>query len=271
MRLRATLTPLAGLAALLLVAAPAAWAGPAAEDDAAAAADPLEPINRQVHAFNTDMRALFIGPTVVVYRGVVPGYARNRVSDFLANLRAPVVFANDLLQGEFGRAAETFARFGINTTVGLFGSHDAAAEMGIPAHDEDFGQTLAVWGVGSGPYLVLPILGPSNLRDASGFVADAAADVPNRWAANTGRDGALYARAGGVVVDEYDRVLDTLTDIEESSLDPYAALRSLYRQSRRAAIANDTGFEALETLEAPDFDMDMNMDMDMPPPASGQR
>lgn len=264
MRKRVSLPGLAGAALLGVAVLTGGCASPRPDADAAAANDPLEPLNRKVYGFNKDMRALFIRPSTEIYRGVVPAYGRNRVSDFLSNLRGPVIFVNDVLQGEWDRAADTLARFGLNSTVGVLGVHDVAAEMGIPPHDEDFGQTLGVWGVGDGPYLVLPILGPSNMRDTGGLVVDSSFDPVTLAAVNSGNEWFIYSRTGLAILDEYDRVLDTLEEIENTSLDPYAALRSLYAQNRRAQIANDSAdFGTLESLEAPEMDMDMDFDMDM--------
>ncbi|MEK7246697.1 MAG: VacJ family lipoprotein, partial [Pseudomonadota bacterium] len=134
--------------------------------------DPIEPANRVIFAFNRAIDAAILKPLAKIYRDFTPKIFQDAVGNILANLRAPVVLANDVLQGEGKRAGNTLARFVVNSTVGLGGMIDAASEMGVPRHAEDFGQTLAVWGVPEGPYLMLPLFGPSNPRDLVGLAAD---------------------------------------------------------------------------------------------------
>lgn len=208
---------------------------------AAAAADPLEPFNRTVYGVNWYLDHVFLRPVALTYRAGVPEPARNGVRNVLRNLKAPVVLVNDGLQGEWTRAETTAMRFLINTTVGLLGILDVAKDMGYPYHDEDFGQTLAVHGAGTGPYLMLPLLGPSNLRDGVGLAVDWALDPFRLYAAtqNPGWDPeALYARTGMTVVDTREELLDPIEEIEASSIDTYAALRTMYHQRRIAAIRN---------------------------------
>jgi phospholipid-binding lipoprotein MlaA len=131
--------------------------------------DPLEGLNRGIFEFNRVVDGVLIKPAAQIYRGVLPQQAQDSVRSFLRNLRSPVILANDVLQGDMDRAGSTIGRFLVNTTLGIGGLFDVASELGMPFHDEDFGQTLAVWGVGEGPYLVLPLLGPSNPRDAVGL------------------------------------------------------------------------------------------------------
>jgi phospholipid-binding lipoprotein MlaA len=119
-------------------------------------------------------RAIFL-PVLQGYQWVTPEYLQSRVSDFFANLKDVMTFANLVLQLKIGRAGETLFRVGVNSLMGMFGLFDLATELGMPRYHEDFGQTLGHWGVGDGPYLVLPILGPSNLRDAAGWATDTAA------------------------------------------------------------------------------------------------
>ncbi|HSV28950.1 MAG TPA: VacJ family lipoprotein, partial [Candidatus Omnitrophota bacterium] len=177
-------------------------------------------------------------PLAQGYRAAVPQFGRDRVRDFLNNLRAPIVFANDVLQGETDRAVQTMMRFAFNTGFGIGGLFDLAAEGGIPFHDEDFGQTFAVWGLPEGPYIVLPILGPSNVRDTGGMVTEWVADPVNLYLHNTDRDWAIWTRTGLAGIDKRERLLDPLEEIERTSLDYYSSLRSLYRQRRDAEIKN---------------------------------
>lgn len=202
--------------------------------------DPIEPTNRVIFMFNRALDEMFVQPVARSYRLLVPTWVRTRISSALDNLRAPVVFMNELAQGEPKRAASTLVRFGLNSTFGLAGLNDFAAELGFEKTEEDFGQTLAVWGVGSGPYLMLPVFGPSNPRDTVGRVVDIIVDPFNMWTRNTERETSGYARAGVQMLDTRTEVLDLTDDLEKSSLDLYAAVRSLYRQRRSNDIHNGT-------------------------------
>lgn len=137
--------------------------------------DPWEGMNRNIYAFNALADRWVLLPVVDVYTEVVPWPLRDRVSDFFANIGSLITFANQILQLQFKPAFETAMRFGANSTLGMFGLVDIATPMGLPRYQEDFGQTLGYWGVRGGPYLVLPVLGPSNVRDTGGLVADTAA------------------------------------------------------------------------------------------------
>jgi len=197
--------------------------------------DPLESWNRQVFAMNKGFDHAVLKPTAEAYVTVVPEPARDGVHNFLDNLDSPITFANDLLQGEVGLAGDTVGRFGLNSTLGLGGLIDVASPAGIPYHSADFGQTLGVWGVGDEPYLVLPLLGPNNPRDLTGRVADTFMD-PLMYLGI--RDYTFWAigRGGVDILDERARNIDTLNDLEQSSVDEYASTRSLYRQYRKAHI-----------------------------------
>ncbi len=217
--------------------------------------DPLEGMNRAVYGFNTVIDTWFLRPAATLYRSLLPPPLQEGIHNMLSNLSAPVVFLNDLLQGEPDRAMTTVSRFAINSTVGVLGFGDPAAEMGYKKHSEDFGQTLGVWGVGEGPYIVLPIFGPSNPRDAVGKVVDYYTDPINRWADNTDRDGLPIGRAIVGAVDTRAYYYDALEDIRKNSLDPYAAMRSFYLQRRRADVLND---EAPKVAPAPNLSFDFN-------------
>jgi phospholipid-binding lipoprotein MlaA len=176
-------------------------------------------------------------PVVVFYNRAVPRVARDGTPDFLSNLDSPVTFGNDILQGETDRAGQTLSRVVVNSTLGVGGLVDVAARIGIRGHEEDFGQTLAVWGVGEGPYLVLPLAGPSTPRDLTGSLADIAMDPLTyaKW-----RNSAAYLMARDVfeIVDLRARNVDTIDQIERASVDLYAGARSFYRQHRNAEIRN---------------------------------
>jgi phospholipid-binding lipoprotein MlaA len=197
--------------------------------------DPLEGWNRQVFAMNETFDHAVLKPTAETYVAIVPEPAREGLHNFLNNLDSPVIFANDILQGEVVLAGQTAGRFGLNSTVGLGGLVDVATPAGIPAHSSDFGQTLGVWGVGDDPYLVLPLLGPSNPRDLTGYVADQFMDPLNYVGI---RDYTYWAigRGAANILDTRAQNIQTLNQLEEGSVDLYASTRSLYRQYRKAHI-----------------------------------
>ncbi len=200
--------------------------------------DPAEPTNRAVFEVNRGLDAALLRPVATGYRDATPQFFQDRINDVLDNLRAPVIFLNDVLQGELERAVTTLVRFIINSTLGLLGLNDVATDLGIEGHNEDFGQTLAVWGVPEGPYVMLPLFGPSNPRDAVGMVVDFLIDPFNIWAGNTDRDFAIFSRSGTRAVDIRAIHMDALDEFEKSSLDFYASIRSLYRQRRANEINN---------------------------------
>ena len=210
--------------------------------------DPLEPMNRAVFAFNRGFDKVLLRPAAITYRAVLPQPVRESNTNFLDNLESPVIFANDLLQAKPGRAGTTLARFVINTSIGFFGFFDPAEGMGYAYHDEDFAQTLGYWGVSSGPYLMLPILGPLPPRDSVGFAVDVLTD-PLTYIFDDHR-GVNYALYGVDAVDQRHQVLDQFDELERTSVDYYAAIRSLYRQRMNDLIRD--GEPDLENL--PDFD-----------------
>jgi phospholipid-binding lipoprotein MlaA len=211
---------------------------PAAKAEFEQVNDPLEPLNRAVFAVNMQLDKMFLRPAGIAYRGVLPQPVQTGVNNFLSNLRAPVVFANDVFQGEMDRAGNTAGRFAINTTVGVLGVWDAAAHFGVKGHSEDFGQTFGTWGIGEGFYLVLPLLGPSNPRDGIGLLTEYFVDPFNIWAREHNKDGWMLARSLVTGIDFRARNLKTLDELERTSLDYYAAIRSLYRQRRADEIRN---------------------------------
>ena len=214
-------------------------APPASDPEAVAeykrANDPLEPWNRGVYGVNTVFDKAVFKPAAERYRDHVPEYVRDRIHSFLVNLRSPVVLANDLLQLDAVGASYTFSRFMVNTTVGLVGMYDPAADF-APHHDNDLGKTFGTWGVGEGPYLVLPLLGPSNPRDAVGFGVESYFDPLDRYASNMGYDYTTYVQAVLVGVNRRVDNLDNLDEIERTSIDPYSTMRSMYRQYRQSLI-----------------------------------
>jgi phospholipid-binding lipoprotein MlaA len=216
---------------------------PPRDDPAALAAyneanDPLEGVNRAIFGFNEGTDILLFRPAAEIYRTVLPNPIRNGIRNFLRNLRSPLDIANNLLQGDWTGAEVATKRFLINTTAGVGGVMDVATDNGLAYRSEDFGQTLAVWGIPEGPYLVLPLLGPSNFRDTAGVAADAYGDPLNLWAGNTDRD--VIPRSRGIVggVDTRAGLIEPIDDMRRNSLDYYASLRSLYRQNRISEINN---------------------------------
>jgi phospholipid-binding lipoprotein MlaA len=170
------------------------------------------------------------------------------VHNFLGNLSLPTIFVNDMLQGELSRAGKSMWRLVINSTLGVGGFWDPASKIGIAGHGEDFGQTLAVWGVGEGPYLVLPFFGPSNPRDAAGLVVDAAIDPTNQIAFKQH----IWWSAGReyfTLLDLKGQTYQTIQGIQRSSVDYYSSLRSLYRQLRNDQIRNGR----VQGQDLPDF------------------
>lgn len=199
--------------------------------------DPYEATNRKIFAFNLSIDRTFLRPTAERYQTYVPEPVRDGVHNVLDNLNSPVVFANDVLQGEGTRAWQTARRTVVNSTLGLGGLIDVASRMGWEGHEEDFGQTLGVWGVGEGPYLMLPLLGPSNPRDAFGQGADVALD-PTTWVRIKQHIWWMAGRKYLTILDTRARNLEALDDIERDSLDFYATVRSVYRQHRASEIRN---------------------------------
>ncbi|MGD9981153.1 MAG: VacJ family lipoprotein [Hyphomonadaceae bacterium] len=225
-----------------------------AQDAAPAAAapthgDPWEGLNRDLYAFHEGVDKAVIEPVARGYRAVTPGPVRGGVRNFLRNLRGPVIFANDVLQGEIGRAGATAGRFAINTTIGIAGIFDPATSMGLERHDEDFGQTLAVWGVPSGPYIFVPLLGPSTVRDSAGRIVDVAFD-PLRWADFEDVDTARGARTVTAGIAARESVIEAVDDVRENSLDPYVSIRSSYTLLRQSAIQNGRD----DVPDLPEFD-----------------
>lgn len=227
-----------GLVALGILLGGCATVPPESDPEALAAFkktnDPYEPFNRVMFDVNLALDKALIKPVAFAYKEVVPEVIQNFIKNFLDNLRSPIIFANDLMQGEFERAGTTFVRFLMNSSFGVAGINDFAGEVGLKRHDEDFGQTLAVAGVEPGPYLMLPLFGPSNPRDGIGLLVDILLD-PLTYIGNTTFS---MSRTAARAVDTRARRYDSFNDLERTSLDFYAAVRSLHRQRRADAISN---------------------------------
>lgn len=224
---------LAGSLLLSACAAPRQTAGLGNFDD------PWENTNRKIFAFNQKVDEHVILPVAKVYQRALPQPARDSIRDFLRNLDSPVIFANDALQADFPAAGKTLTRFVVNTTLGGAGFVDLAGRWGIPYHDDDFGVTLGVWGVRTGPYLVIPVLGPSDPRDLAGNVVDGYADPWDYAASNNGYVWIPFVRGAVSGIDTRSRYIKTLADLKRTSLDYYAAIRALFLQRRAALIRHE--------------------------------
>lgn len=212
----------------------------ASEDQTSASTvyDPLESFNRYVLALNDGVDTIVLRPVAVAYRDLVPYPIQDAVHNFLNNLSEPVTLINQLLQGQVDEAGHTFGRFLTNSTLGLGGAFVIVDIDDTPGEREDFGQTLATWGVDEGFYLVLPIIGPTNTRDSIGRIVDFFTDPFNIWAVAAGADGVQLIRSGLTLVDTKVRTLGAIDGLREDSLDFYARLRSAYQQRRQAEIEN---------------------------------
>ncbi|MFQ5619255.1 MAG: VacJ family lipoprotein [Rhodospirillales bacterium] len=231
--------------------------------------DPLESMNRGIFAFNEFFLRWVLGPISGVYKDFVPDPVRQSVGNILHLVASPIILANDLLQGEWKRAWITTQRTVVNATVGVGGTFDVAETFGLPRHNEDLGQTLAVWGVGEGFYLVIPFFGPSNPRDAVGKLVDGYFHPLTRWADNTNREEITYGLFSASAVHEYSEIKDELDQIRKTSIDYYAAIRSMFRQKRAAEIRN--GAE-VDLPPIPDLGFDIDVDeIDKPSAGAGDK
>ena len=210
--------------------------------------DPWEAMNRATFWFNLQMDRFLLRPAAIGYRFALPDPVQISIRNVLDNASSPVTFANDLFQGELKRSGVTFGRLIANSTVGVGGMFDVAAHIGLEKHKSDFGQTLALWGAGDGPYLMLPLLGPSNVRDGFGRAVDTFLD-PLTYVYYI--HDVEYIGAAQRALDAIDfraRNLEHLDELQATSIDFYAAIRSAYQQSRRRHIygesANDDNFDS---------------------------
>lgn len=225
--------------------------------------DPWEGFNRNLFAVHETVDNAVLEPVARGYRAVTPSPVRKGVLNFLRNLRGPVIFANDVLQGEIGRAGTTAARFGVNTTIGIGGVFDPASSMGLERHDEDFGQTLAVWGVESGPYIFVPLLGPTTVRDGAGRIVDIAFD-PLTWFEGEDINTIRATRTVVAGIAARELVLETVGDIRRDAIDPYVTIRTSFGLLRESAIQNGPA----DVQDLPEFE-DINEPPAIEPPVTG--
>lgn len=214
---------------------------PAASDEAlpsdAATDDPFEGVNRVVFAVNDAVDQMVLRPVAIIYRGFIPQPLRKGLGNFLANASSPITFANDVLQGNAKRAETTAVRFFLNSVAGFGGLHDVAAEAGWQRHTEDFGQTMAVYGVPAGPYIVAPLIGPSTPRHLVGRAVDILAN-PWTWILWDLSTVESLSPTMAETLSGRDDALETLDATREGSPDYYVTIKTLYQQNRKSEINN---------------------------------
>ena len=213
--------------------------------------DPMEDMNRVILKMNENTDKNVILPIAKGYRKVTPDFVRGAVRNFLTNLNSPIIIGNELLQGDITGAGNATARVIINTLAGFGGILDLAEMGGIEHEPEDFGQTLATWGVGDGMYIMLPLLGPSSLRDATGALVDGYADPLRIYLFNIDEEPLHYVRVGAGLLAKREELIEVVDDLRRNSFDYYAAVRSAYVQHRQSLI-NDQ--ESFVEEEIPDYD-----------------
>ncbi len=210
--------------------------------------DPLEEANRVTLKMNDAADKAILEPIAKGYRAVTPTGVRTIIANFLRNLNSPIIIGNELLQGDLKGVGNATARVVINTLAGFGGLLDLAEQGGIEYQPEDFGQTLATWGVGNGMYVMLPLLGPSTLRDASGSLVDSYADPLRIYLFNIEEKHLHYTRVGAGIVSKREELIDVIDDLRRNSFDYYAAIRSAYYQHRQGLINDQDG------SDIPDYD-----------------
>lgn len=197
--------------------------------------DPLEGFNRSMFAFNESVDSAVLKPAAQAYQKVTPGVVKTAVGNFFSNAGDVWTAVNNVLQGNFADGANDFMRFAINTTIGVGGLIDVASAGGMPKHQADFGQTLGVWGVPAGPYVVLPILGPSTLRDSLATPIDFKGDILYSRGSVAFRNTSSVLR----IVDKRANALDAVNLIEEAALDRCVFIRGAYLQRRESQVRED--------------------------------
>lgn len=199
--------------------------------------DPLEKVNRSIHSFNDSLDRAVLKPVAKGYEAITPVFARTGVRNFFSNLDDVTVLANDILQLKLEQTSRDFLRLTFNTTFGLFGLLDIASEMGLQKHNEDFGQTLGYWGAGPGPYLVLPFLGPSDLRDTGGYIVDSAS---TDLVASQNKIATRNTLTATRLISRRSELLAAKQVVDEAALDNYEFTRDFYLQRRRGLVYDGT-------------------------------
>ena len=202
--------------------------------------DPFEPMNRAFFQFNMGVDRFILAPVIRGYRFTLPKEGRLAIRNVFRNLRAPVDFTNNLLQGDLKGSGTILFRFVTNTLTGFGGLLDVAGYEGYEYKSEDFGQTLAKWGVTDGPYIVLPLLGPASMRDGIGYGVDGLFQPINHYARNT-EEHYMWYYNGSSYFELSNQLYDVKRDIYKNSLDPYSSMKSIVYQNRQAQIADRNG------------------------------
>ena len=195
--------------------------------------DPLEDRNRSIYAFNENLDEAIIEPAADGYAYIIPNFLQKGLNNFFDNINYPITIINQVLQGNIEKSLQDTLRFSVNTSIGIFGFFDPASSMGLPEHDEDFGQTLAVWGVKEGPYLMLPFIGPKTLRSLTGDLTDV---LFNPLLNIDDTNLKIKSNLINLLQDRSD-----LSDLEEeldNSFDPYQYIKDSYIQNRKYKIHN---------------------------------
>lgn len=205
--------------------------------------DPLRPMNRLIFRFNLALDDFLVRPVSAFYYFFVPSPLRSGASNVLQNLMEPLTFTNNILQGEFRQSMRTFIRFLINSTIGVLGFVDVAEHLNLPHATQDFGATLMRWGFSSGPYLMLPVFGPSSFRDAIGRVCDWFIDPVNYIPARRNRTGYNFGRSALWVVDQRSENLQTIDNARKTSLDFYSSVYTYYRHQRLKSVREPDSYE----------------------------
>jgi phospholipid-binding lipoprotein MlaA len=225
----------------------------ASTPDAREAGDPFEPVNRAVFEFNDAADRAVVGPAARAYAQVTPTPVQTGVRNVFNNLNRPVVLANTLLQGDLNRSSDVIVSFITDTTFGLGGLFALAEANGVPQHTEDFGQTLAVWGVSDGPYLMLPFLGPSNLRDGAARFVDRYPH-PFNWNEEFSQSDEAWALRGVNGLRFRADAETAFATLDRTAIDPYVQMRSAYRQLRAEQIRDRENADTDSFDDLPDFD-----------------
>lgn len=233
--------------------------------------DPLEELNRSTYEFNQTLDRIALKPAAKGYRAVVPTPVRGGITNVFGNFRDFTTAINNVLQFKIGTALSDVCRVAVNSTVGIFGVFDVASRLGLEKHHEDFGQTLGVWGVPEGPYLVLPLLGPSNIRDSVGLIGDFYTDPEFFLITDSPENWIVF---GTRIVNVRANLLEAERLLEQAALDQYAFLREAYLQRRRNQVLDgnaprDEG-EATprrKTLRELEEELELESEEPEPPPA----
>jgi phospholipid-binding lipoprotein MlaA len=211
--------------------------------------DPLEGLNRGIYKFNDVTDKAIFKPIAGAYKAVAPTPVQTGINNFFGNLRTFMTTINQVLQFKFNKAAESATRFVVNSTVGIAGFIDVASKTGLPQYKEDFGQTLGYWGIGNGPYLMLPVFGPSSIRDAGGLFVDGSYLDPIAYVDNVPVRNTLY---GSLFISTRASYLPGSDLLDEAALDPYTFMRDAYLQRRENQVADGVTTKSVNDFEGED-------------------